>query len=281
LSEKSRCTGLTIVLLSLNHARFIRDSLGSIAAAFPKKPTIVHIDAGSTDGTPDSARAIAKDLQLDLIQSAGRWTTMQSLGAANRVVKTPWAVLLSADDYLHPTYGSEALNVLARAKPTMAFNADLQVVDKSGTAIGRSFSKWTSSNWLNRRLLCASNPGRAPGTILPWEFLRKQGFFQLHQHSTIEDYLLWTELVRYGQIRRARNLTASYRIHSSNASGEDSSLDYAASLGYAGGWARQTVVQSIDLPAHIRLMRKWLRSLPEDQHKAFAEGYDVGRTAIR
>lgn len=279
MSKQASQTLLTVVIISLNHELFIREVITSVYRAFDSGVPVVHIDSGSKDQTRKLARQTLDDLNMRVDSVAGQFTTMQALNAADSFVSTPWACLLSADDSFSPSFGETIQRILLDAPPNLALNADLAVIDASGRQVGQSHSKWTRSDSLNRRLMSLTNPGRAPGCVIPWRWLRSRRFFERHLQSSVEDYLLWTEIAKFGCIRRDRNLRVNYRLHGANSGNRVTDPKFAWSLGYAGGYARQTIVSLFDIPAHRRLMHEWRMFVDMGVRDSFDQGYESGRSA--
>lgn len=278
MSKQESRSLVTVVLISLNHELFVREAITSIHTAFDGRVPVVHIDSGSKDQTLNLAQQTLDDLSMRVDSVAGKFTTMQALNVADALVSTPWACLLSADDSFSTSFGETIQQNLIDAPLNLALNSDLTVIDASGRQVGQSHSKWTRSDFLNRRLMSLTNPGRAPGCVIPWRWLRSRDFFERHLKSSVEDYLLWAEVARFGCIRRDMNLRVNYRLHGANSGSRFKDPKFAWSLGYAGGYARQTIVSFMDLPAHRRLMNKWRMSVDSGVRENFDEGYESGRS---
>ena len=267
---------IEVVLTSLNHSAFIEEAIDSIASAFGKGVRVIHVDAGSTDSTREQARHRFEANGQPFDQIHGRFTTMETLAAADGAVSSAQVVLLSSDDLLEAAYGATVYSIMSAFPRDTCFNFGLTTFSDATHITGRSTPKWTNSDFLNRRLVCATNPGRAPGALVPWNLLRRIGFFSRHQRSVVEDYLLWCEIVSTGHMRRVESPLVRYRLHSASASHAVETPQYAWSIGYAAGVARELVVKAVDLCSHRQFRRTWRGRLSEEAKIHYDRGYAVG-----
>jgi len=106
---------VTVVVPNYNHARYLPESLGSIAAQIRAPDRILVIDDASTD---DSVAVISRFISgrptWKLIQLARNRGVVAVQNEALRAADTDWIGFLGADDALHPAYLERTLAEAAR-----------------------------------------------------------------------------------------------------------------------------------------------------------------------
>jgi glycosyltransferase involved in cell wall biosynthesis len=103
---------VTIVVPNYNHAHFLPESLGSLAAQTRAPDRVLIIDDCSTD---DSIAVISRFLtehpNWELIRHESNQGVVRGQNEALELADTDWIGYLGADDALHPTYVEKALAV--------------------------------------------------------------------------------------------------------------------------------------------------------------------------
>jgi GT2 family glycosyltransferase len=106
---------VTLVVPNYNHAKYLPESLGSIAAQTCAPDRVLIIDDASTD---DSFAVISRFMtrypSWSLIRHDQNQGVVSGLNEAIRTVDTDWIGFLGADDALHPAYLEKTLAQAAR-----------------------------------------------------------------------------------------------------------------------------------------------------------------------
>jgi glycosyltransferase involved in cell wall biosynthesis len=101
---------VTLVVPNYNHARYLPESLGSIAAQTRAPDRVFIIDDCSTD---DSIAVISRFLadhpNWQLIRHETNQGVVRGQNEALALAETDWIGYLGADDALHPTYLEKTL----------------------------------------------------------------------------------------------------------------------------------------------------------------------------
>jgi len=106
---------VTIVVPNYNHARYLPESLGSIAAQTCAPDRVLIIDDASTDDSlAVISRFIADHPTWELIGHDKNQGVVRGQNEAIHAVDTDWIGFLGADDALHPTYLDKTLAQAAR-----------------------------------------------------------------------------------------------------------------------------------------------------------------------
>src|ERR1700731_1181239 len=103
---------VTLVVPNYNHARYLAESLGSIAAQTHAPDQVLIIDDASTDDSlAVISRVIADNPTWRLIRHAKNTGVVPGQNESISLVDTDWIGFLGADDALHPTYANPCLSV--------------------------------------------------------------------------------------------------------------------------------------------------------------------------
>ncbi len=106
---------VTLVVPNYNHARYLPESLGSVAAQTRAPDRVLIIDDASTDDSVAViSRFIAEHPSWELVRHDRNRGVVRGQNEAIAIADTDWIGFLGADDALHPTYLEKALMQAAR-----------------------------------------------------------------------------------------------------------------------------------------------------------------------
>jgi glycosyltransferase involved in cell wall biosynthesis len=106
---------VTLVVPNYNHARYLPESLGSIAAQTLAPDRVLIIDDASTDDSIEViSRFITSHPNWELVRHDHNRGVVRGQNEAIAIADTDWIGFLGADDALHPTYLEKALTQAAR-----------------------------------------------------------------------------------------------------------------------------------------------------------------------
>jgi GT2 family glycosyltransferase len=106
----TRRLDVTLVVPNYNHAHYLAESLGSIAAQTRAPDRVLIIDDASTDDSiAVISRFIADHPSWELVHHSSNQGVVRGQNEAIAAVETEWIGFLGADDALHPTYLEKAL----------------------------------------------------------------------------------------------------------------------------------------------------------------------------
>jgi glycosyltransferase involved in cell wall biosynthesis len=155
---------VSIVTPCLNSARFVRETIESVAAQdYPRIEHIV-VDGGSTDGTLE---ILARYAGLTVITGPDRGAA-DAINRGFREARGEYFNYLNADDVLLPSAISAAVKALEEVPDAAGVYGDASWIDETGAAIGpyrcgtsiRNFSKPSASSASRRRFFGAA-PSKA------------------------------------------------------------------------------------------------------------------------
>jgi len=264
----------TVIVLAKNHEQYLSDCLGSIHRELPGAK-ILCADVGSGDKSFEKGKEIASILNLNSIhiQLGEDTKTLTALKKLERYIDTKYVVLLSADDALGENYGTALIDILRQTPNYSVINFISMVSDQDLNPLFPKSPKWADKIQKNKRLLSYSNPGTAPGAVIPWEILVKSPSWKQPPNILIEDYWLWWQLIDQVPFINCKESHVLYRQHENNLSKETKRKDYAYSLGYVSALPNIKALNFLNTLLSIFLVPRWIRHLNVSVWKDYAAGY--------
>lgn len=264
----------TVVVLSRNHERFIFDCLNSINREL-SDAKVICADIGSQDNSYDQGEKIAKECGLSSrhIQLSEDTRTLTALKKLESYIDTKYVILLSADDALGENYRT-ALNNVRKSNPhESVINFTSTLTDQNLRPLGSKKPTWGDTIEKNRKLLTFSNPGTAPGSVIPWYTLTKQIAWKNPPDILIEDYWIWWQLIDLVPFVNSDESNVLYRQHSNNVSKSTKDKSYSVSLGYVTALPNINAKNFLNKFFSFLLVVRWIRHLNVIVWKDFFAGY--------
>jgi len=205
---------ISVVIPVFNGIDYISDAVESVKNQTLPPTEIIIVDDGSTDGTPDKVKAIPG---VTLVVQANRGpSAARNHGVA--VASGDWLAFLDADDLWHPEklkiqskFFSDDTTLVYCNRTNIGDLGGLSVLQSDGVKLyeGEIFSTLlekgnfitTSSVIINRRIFQACG-----------------GFCEDEAILGVEDWDLWLQASRLGNVRRSMEPLVAYRIHSGGIS---------------------------------------------------------------
>jgi glycosyltransferase involved in cell wall biosynthesis len=269
----------TMIVLTRNHGEFINDCLSSLDLSLDDKIEIFVIDIGSSDNTQElvSKFALSRKRSIQLLAITNPpFTSVNALQIATRKLTTDFFGIISGDDTVSRTYGSEVEHSTEQFGKDSVLNFVLSVTDKSLSHWRFSKPRWTKIDPYNSALLYFENPGKSPGAVIPVRVLLNSKFMNIDPRCLIEDYPLWLCLNELVAFRKIGNGEVSYRQHSNSLSKSRLSSEFAWSIGYCLGLAESST-QSIIKRMLLRLGKsRWMKQVDPSMRHVVLEGVATG-----
>ena len=264
----------TIVILAKNHEQYLLDCLGSVHRELPGAK-VLCADIGSRDKSFEKGKEIANTLKMESthVQLSEDTKTLTSLKKLEAYIDTKYVVLLSADDALGESYGDALRDILNKVPRYSVINFISVVSDQNLNPMYSKYPRWTNVTKKNIRRLSYSNPGNAPGAVIPWEILVNIPCWNYPPKIIIEDYWLWWQLIDLVPFVNSEESHVLYRQHSNNVSKARKNKDYAYSLGYVSALSNVKSSNAINRLLSIILIPRWIRYLNIYVWKEYARGY--------
>jgi GT2 family glycosyltransferase len=218
---------VTLVVPNYNHAHYLPESLGSIAAQTRAPDRVLIIDDASTD---DSAAVIARFLAdnpnwQSICHKTNRGV-VRGQNEAVAVADTDWIGFLGADDTLHPSYLDKALASAARYPDAGLICACCEIIGPSGPLARRMLrpmmlpavtSTMLKPDDVCRILLAGDNYFSGTVSLYRRSALQALGGFDVKLGSFSDAFLARRLALTYGFYFVAEIL-GYWRIHSQNYS---------------------------------------------------------------
>lgn len=264
----------TVVVLSRNHERFIFDCLNSINREL-WDATILCADIGSSDNSFSLGKQVASEfgLKSQHVELSEDTKTLTALKKLEGYVDTKYAILISADDALGENYRIALKSVKNTNPQESVINFTSLLTDENLVVIGSKQPSWGDAVQKNRNLLSFSNPGTAPGAVIPWRILTKQTAWKNPPDILIEDYWIWWQLVDLVPFINCTERPVLYRQHEYNISKASKNIDYAYSLGYVTAIPNIRANNLFDKIRSLMLVLRWIRHLNLSVWLNFKKGY--------
>lgn len=272
--NQNTISNCTVVVLARNHVQFLADCLDSIHRELPQV-NILYADIGSTDKSFEKSLEITNMLKMNSkhIQLSEHTKTLTALKKIEPYIKTKYVVLLSADDALGENYGQALEEVLKQTLNPSVINFISVVSDQNLKPKYSKYPTWTNYAKKNGRRLSFSNPGNAPGAVIPWEILVNSPGWDLPPSILIEDYWIWWQLIDRVPFIISKKSHVLYRQHTNNVSKSTKSKNYAYSLGYVSALPNIKSSNFVNRFLSFFLILRWIRHLNISVWKDYATGY--------
>ena len=264
----------TIVILSRNHEGYILDCLQSVYREL-SEAKILWADIGSSDNSFKKSKDISKELELNTIhvQFWEDTRTLRVLKGLEKYINTKYIILLSADDALGENYRKALSNITRINSREQVINFISIVSDQELNPLFPKYPKWTDKIQKNKKLLSYSNPGTAPGAVIPWEILIKSPSWKQPPNIVIEDYWLWWQLIDQVPFINCKDTHVLYRQHRNNVTKNTKNKNYAYSLGYVSALPNIKAINILNTFLSFFLIPRWIRHLNVSVWKDYATGY--------
>jgi hypothetical protein len=223
-TQPSPLQRVTLVVPNYNHARYLPESLGSIAAQTRPPDRVLIIDDASTD---DSVAVISSFISQHpgwkLIQHKENRGVVSGQNEAVAAVDTDWIGFLGADDALHPTYLEKTLAQAARYPDFGLICACCEIIGPSAGRMLRPMmlpaSRSTPLLPADVRKILLAGDNYFPGTVSLFRrgAIRALGGFNESLGSFADSLLARQLALRFGFYFLA-DILGYWRIHGQNYS---------------------------------------------------------------
>ena len=274
VENQNTFTEYTVIIIAKNHVLYLLDCLSSVHRELPNA-NVLCADIGSRDKSFEKAKEIASTLKMKSthVQLSEDTKTLTALKKLERYIQTKYVILLSADDVLGKNYGTVLEDILKQTPAYSVINFISMVSDQNLKPLYPKSSRWASEIQKNKRLLSYSNPGTAPGAVIPWQILTKSPSWKQPPDIVIEDYWLWWQLIDQVPFMNCKDSHVLYRQHRNNVTKNTKNKDYAYSLGYVSALPNIKSKNISNTLLSLFLIPRWIRHLNVSVWKDYATGY--------
>lgn len=273
-SRENTLTDCTIIVLSKNHESFLSDCLTSIHREL-HDVKVLCADIGSIDESFKLGQEICKKLELKSthLQLDTNTRTLTALKNLEKFVSTNYVILLSADDAFGVGYREALIKLFKANTEYSVINFPSLLTDEDLKPLHIRIPRWTGSVKENRKRLSYSNPGTAPGAVIPWKILINSESWKQPANIVVEDYWIWWQLISLVPFITAQESHVLYRQHQLNISKASRSIEYAYSLGYVSALPTYKSNNYKNRLLSFVLIPRWLRHLNISVWRNYLSGY--------
>lgn len=266
---------LSIIVITRDHSDFILKCLESIENEFGREQPLFIVNVGSRDDTESKILSFLENTHLNsqLITLGREVTPLGAIKSLVNLVKTDFVSMISGDDYFIEGYGSVAGKLVSGRVPNFAIHFSHKIVDANSDYLGRRTPKWSSSSRKNRIKLLYSNPGTAPGCILPWQILVSSCLKNNEFDTLIEDYYFSCKLISQITFLCEISDLVAYRRHKYNLSSRIDDYDYIFSLGICIRESWKLAVNPFEKGLSMTLFIRWGRHISLRNFPTLIKGF--------
>lgn len=275
LSKEFKVVSLSIIVVTRDHSDYILQCLASIENEFGKGQSLFIVDVGSHDDSMSKILSFLENTLLDvrLITLGREITPLGAIKSLISLIETEFVSIISGDDYFLEGYASTARSLISGLEPTFAIHFSHKIVDANCNYLGRRTPKWSSSFRNNRLRLLYSNPGTAPGCILPWQILVTRCLKNDEFDTLIEDYYFTCKLISQVSFLSQGGDLVAYRRHKKSLSSRTDDYNYIFSLGICIRESWKIATNIFEKGLSLTLFIRWGRHISLKNFPILIKGF--------
>lgn len=234
--------GVSVVVPSYNHARFVGDCLRSIMRQTRAPSELIVIDDGSTDGSPQIIERVLHDCafpcELVVRNNRGLCATLNE--GLERTRGSYFAYLGSDDVWLKGFLGARVAVLESRPRAVLAYG-HAYLIDEQNRIVDCTCDWARYADGDARAMLLQTTAPMSPTVLYRRATLARHGW---NEAARLEDYDLYLRLSVEGEFAFDSRVLAAWRQHGHNTSWNQSMMldeqlaaqrRVAATLGISGG----------------------------------------------
>ena len=208
--------GVSVVVPSFNHARFVETALRSIFKQTRPPSELLVIDDGSTDGSPQLIERVLKDCPFacDLVVRSNRGLPATLNEGFARARGKYFAYLGSDDRWLPDFLRSRASLLGARPQAVLGYG-HAYLIDESDRILDCTRDWASYSDGDAREMLLQTIAPMSPTVVYRRDALARHGW---NETARLEDYELYLLLSVEGEFAFDPAVLSAWRRHGENAS---------------------------------------------------------------
>lgn len=288
---------VSVLTITHNHGRFLRECVGSVQAqTFPNWEQVV-LDDGSTDGTQTVACSF-KDPRIRYFRQEPRgvFRLGDTYNAALARARAPLVAILEGDDAWHPDLLTRLLPVFDDPEVVLSYSRIAAIIGSETRPISQPvFDSWPDKLRRNDPVGSALGPllqfEGAPGTtswVIRRSTLDSIGGFQQDDRLPLTDYPTLLHLARHGRFAPIDSTLAYWRKHAAQTTNVHSGAVFIGCADYALEFfdsLPEDVRSALNLP-RARLIARLRRQrafgcFRDGRHRLIAGEWATARASFR
>ena len=176
---------------------------------------LLLIDDGSTDGSGDVCRALARrDMRIRLMSKPNSGI-VETLNLGIALAQAPYVARMDADDICHPDRFARQIEYLEEHPEVVVLGSRIDVIDAEGRFVHRP----RAVVWMRD---FGGFPSGGIALCHPTVMFRRDAFLKTRGYSELyhaaEDYALWLEMSAQGAVTQLADYLLRYRVHEGSVS---------------------------------------------------------------
>jgi len=205
---------VTVFMSVYNSEKYIKDSLESILNQTYENIEVLLVDDGSTDRTVDMIRTY-KDGRIRLLQNWRNMGIPYTRNVGLREAKGEYMAIMDSDDIAEPHRIERQIRFLEKYP-------HIDVLGSFYIQFGGKFEKKVRSRFTDpeeiKAMLLFYNPIANPSAIIRLKTLKQHGLMYQSEFFVAQDYKLWADLSKVGNIALLPEFLLRYRFGHNNIS---------------------------------------------------------------
>ena len=262
---------VTVLLPVRNAAPYLRQALGSLRDQTYRRFTVLAIDDGSTDASPEILRSFG-DARVRVI-ARGRRGLVATLNEGLELSETTYVARMDADDRSLPQRIEKQVRAFDDDPALTMVGTRMTVIDAAGRALASPAA--LESDSAIRRALPVTNCFVHGSVMFRRDEARQAGGYRDSAHL-VEDYDLWSRIAERGKLANLPDALYEWRSNPAGVSRARRADQKAAAERLADAlWSRWfPEAGPAPMQAWPEIWRDGVdRSLGCDLHLLFARGY--------
>lgn len=203
---------LMVFIPCYNAEKYISQTLESILNQTYEKFELLIVDDGSTDKSRDILKEyIKKDERVKLIENRKNRGIAYTRNRGLEICDCEYLALMDADDIAPPERLEKEIQFLERHKDIGAVGGRYQKIDSKGSRVHTSL-KLVLSDAAIRANMLFFNPIANGSMMLRMEVVKRNNLRYCEENIALEDYLFWSEFLKYSKINNLNCIFQFYRI---------------------------------------------------------------------
>ena len=209
--------GVSVVVPSYNHARFVTDCLRSIMRQTRVPAELVVIDDGSTDGSPQIIERVLRDCAFpcELVARENRGLCATLNEGLQRATRGNYFAYLGSDDvWLDDFLAARVAALESRPRAVVAYG-HAYLIDEHNRIVDCTHDWARYADGDARPMLLQTTAPMSPTVVYRRAALARHGW---NEASRLEDYDLYLRLSVEGEFAFDARVLAAWRQHARNTS---------------------------------------------------------------
>ena len=210
---------VSVLIPAYNVERYVAEAVRAVMAQTYSNLEIIVIDDGSQDATFSVLEGLAnQDKRIRLYRNEANLGLIDTLNKGLDLVTGEYIARTDADDITEPEWIETIINQLHKQPSVMAMSASLIEMpeDNSGRTVKNPYGtmiRYPLDSESIRKALLFRNPINHSSIIIRTDIFRQYGLRYDKGYLHAEDYKLWLEISKIGDLANLDKPLLYYRMH--------------------------------------------------------------------